>query len=173
VVVVLDLNGFKPINDTFGHDAGDRVLQVVAERLARCAGDNLVARLGGDEFIGVLTSPYHDPPVDWWRPVAAALSTAIAQPMPVAGQTLTVTTSIGIAPAHDGVVFGELLRRADLAMYHAKVTGIGYATWGTDAINGSEVARPRRPRHGPRVVELALFPAGRQPGTDRSAPTGR
>jgi len=57
VVVVLDLNGFKPINDRYGHDAGDRVLCTVAERLSSCAGDNLVARLGGDEFAAVLVSP--------------------------------------------------------------------------------------------------------------------
>src|SRR5689334_4646601 len=49
-VVILDLNGFKPINDTYGHDAGDEVLCVVARRMATCLADHLVARFGGDEF---------------------------------------------------------------------------------------------------------------------------
>src|SRR3954453_22992843 len=60
-VIILDLNGFKPINDAFGHEAGDVVLQTVGERLARCAGDGLVARLGGDEFTAVLTSSHREP----------------------------------------------------------------------------------------------------------------
>jgi Diguanylate cyclase, GGDEF domain len=71
VVVVLDLNGFKPVNDRLGHDAGDLVLRLVAERLARC-GDDLVARFGGDEFAAVLTGP---PDCDrWWEPAVKALS---------------------------------------------------------------------------------------------------
>src|SRR5690348_5038773 len=73
-VTVVDLNGFKPINDTLGHAAGDEVLCTVAERIARCAGDALVARFGGDEFTAVLTSPRRDPADEWWRPTIAALT---------------------------------------------------------------------------------------------------
>ncbi len=138
VVIILDLNGFKPINDAFGHEAGDLVLQIVAQRLAFCAGDGLVARLGGDEFTAVLTSP-RESPAQWWRPTVTTLSTAIAEPMPVAGQTLSVTASIGVAPAHDGVVVGELLRRADRAMYHAKVSGGSFTAWDT---NETDTAHP-------------------------------
>ncbi len=124
-VVVLDLNGFKPVNDRLGHDAGDLVLRLVAERLTRC-GDDLVARFGGDEFAAVLTGP---PAGErWWEPSVRALSEAVAAPMRVAGQALSVTASIGVAPA-DGAPTNELLRRADLAMYRAKRAGLRYAAW--------------------------------------------
>ena len=147
VVIVLDLNGFKPINDRWGHDVGDCVLQTVARRLAGCTACDLVARLSGDEFTGVSTSPTPDCcPVTWWRPAVSALVTAIAEPIPLAGELVRVTGSVGVAPAQDGVPIDELLRRADLAMYRAKGTGGGFATWceaGTDR---------------PRTVEFTLAP---------------
>ncbi len=161
VVVLLDLNGFKPINDTLGHDAGDRVLCVVAERLAACAGYDLVARLGGDEFAGVLTSGRSEAAGPWWRPAVTALAAAIAEPIPVAGQILTVTASIGVAPAYDDVVIGELLRRADLAMYHAKAKAGGHATWDELAANGTGTGHQRDRRCAPagwRIVEFTLVP---------------
>ncbi len=144
VLIVLDLNGFKPINDRLGHEAGDRVLQVVAQRLASCAGGDLVARLGGDEFTGVLTSA-RGTTSQWWRTAVAELSATIAEPMPVAGQLLNVTASIGVAPAHADVPIGELLRRADLAMYHAKASGNRYALWVDHAPSATAVSgtRPR------------------------------
>jgi diguanylate cyclase len=135
VVIILDLNGFKPINDAFGHDAGDVVLQLVAQRLAVCAGEGLVARLGGDEFTVLLTSPCPQAPGQWWRPTVMALSNAVAEPMSVSDRKLRVTASIGIAPAPDGVPVGELLRRADRAMYRAKVSGGPYAAWTSDPDN--------------------------------------
>lgn len=156
VVMVLDLNGFKPINDRFGHDTGDSVLRLVAQRIASCSGDNLVARLGGDEFAAVLTSPHPQTREDWWRPAVARLSAAIAEPMPVAGRTLTVTASIGIAPAHGDVLIDDLMRFADLAMYQAKVTGRSHLAWAMDAVNDT-AAHPsgqRRPlRHGDHCRE--------------------
>ncbi|HEX5495299.1 MAG TPA: GGDEF domain-containing protein [Mycobacteriales bacterium] len=124
VVIVLDLNGFKTINDTFGHAVGDRVLRIVAGRLAARAGDQPVARLGGDEFAAVLTGPERPPARDWWwRPIIGALSTVIAEPIPTAGRLLAVTASIGIAPVHTPAPIDELLHRADLAMYRAKAAG--------------------------------------------------
>ena len=171
VVFVVDLNGFKPINDSLGHDAGDRVLQCVAQRLAARAGDGLVARVGGDEFTGVLTQA-RGAPAQWWRPVVAALSAAIAEPMGVAGRILRVTASIGVAPAHDGVVVGELLRRADLAMYHAKLSGGCYAAWGKHAVAGPDLVELPGPavdvpdhvsdqvtHHGTRRPALPAAPA--------------
>jgi diguanylate cyclase (GGDEF)-like protein len=150
VVVVLDLNGFKPINDALGHEVGDRVLQIVAQRLASCVGHDVVARLGGDEFTGVFTGPQRDLGGQWWRPAVTALATAIAEPMPVAGHLLRVTASLGVAPARDEVLIAELLRRADLAMYHAKVNGHCYAIWDRRGIDGGGALGARR------FVEIAL-----------------
>jgi diguanylate cyclase (GGDEF)-like protein len=141
VLIILDLNGFKPINDAFGHEAGDLVLQIVAERLASRAGDGLVARLGGDEFSAVLSGPRRESTAHWWYPMVTTLSAAIAEPMRVSGQTLNVTASIGVAPAHDGVTVGELLRRADRAMYHAKVNRRSYTAW-ADPAEASDAGEP-------------------------------
>src|SRR5690349_1225835 len=92
-VVILDLNGFKPINDTYGHDAGDEVLRVVARRMVDCLGHHLVARLGGDEFAALPRAPHPDVPEAWWHELAGSLSAAIAPPMNVRGHTLFVTAS--------------------------------------------------------------------------------
>jgi diguanylate cyclase (GGDEF)-like protein len=161
VVAIVDLNGFKPINDTLGHDAGDQVLRTVAERLAHCAGDDLVARFGGDEFTAILTCPDRDAPHEWWRPTIMALSASIAESMTIAGHTVTVTAAIGVAPAHPDVPVNELIRRADLAMYRAKSTGGRYVVWDCDAITGiRSVARTGATgKHSARIVELALLPA--------------
>jgi len=145
-VIVLDLNGFKPINDMLGHDVGDWVLQLVAQRLASCPGYELVARLGGDEFAGVLTGPHRDAPAYWWRPGVTALAAAIAEPMPLAGQQLSVTASVGVALADDDVLIGELLRRADLAMYQAKASGGCYAAWGGQGVDSAASVRADGPR---------------------------
>jgi diguanylate cyclase (GGDEF)-like protein len=165
VVIVVDLNGFKPINDTLGHDVGDAVLQVVAQRLTSCIGHDVVARLGGDEFTCVLTRPPPiapgEPSAHWWRPAVAALAATIAEPMPVAGHLLHVTASIGVALARDDVLIAELLRRADLAMYHAKANGDCYAVWGT--YTGRAPVRPP----APRIAEVTLSRNVRRP----SAPT--
>jgi diguanylate cyclase (GGDEF)-like protein len=119
-VLILDLNGFKPINDTYGHDAGDEVLCVVARRMADCLGDHLVARLGGDEFVALPRAPRADVPETWLHEVAGSLSAAIAPPMNVLGHTLSVTASIGVVPAGRSSDLSDLLRRADQAMFSAK-----------------------------------------------------
>jgi diguanylate cyclase (GGDEF)-like protein len=132
-VLILDLNGFKPINDTYGHDAGDEVLCVVARRIVACLGDHLVARFGGDEFAALARAPRADVPETWWREVAASLSAAIAPPMNVLGHTLSVTASIGVVPAGRSHDLPDLLRRADQAMFsakrHANTTDKAGITW--------------------------------------------
>jgi diguanylate cyclase (GGDEF)-like protein len=133
-VIALDLNGFKPINDRFGHAVGDHVLCVVAQRLVHCVGDgDLAGRLGGDEFAAVLTSPHSGVYGHWWKPAVAALSAAIAEPVPVVGETVAVTASIGVAPARADAPIAELLRNADHAMYQAKTSGSAYVLSDADA----------------------------------------
>ncbi|MBL7260151.1 GGDEF domain-containing protein [Paractinoplanes lichenicola] len=132
-VVILDLNGFKPINDTYGHDAGDEVLRVVARRMTDCLGDHLVARLGGDEFAALPRAPHADASEAWWHEVARSLSAAIAPPMIVGDHTLSVTASIGVVPAGRSTDLPVLLRRADQAMFsakrHANTTAGAGITW--------------------------------------------
>ncbi len=122
-VVVLDLNRFKPINDTWGHHVGDHVLRTVGRRLTTTAADHLVARIGGDEFAAVLTDTRRSGHPTWWQPTVEALYEALTVPIPLAGYRLTVTASVGVAPANQPAAIGDLMRRADQAMYLAKTGG--------------------------------------------------
>ena len=119
-VAVLDLNGFKDVNDRLGHTVGDRLLTAVAARLSALVREgDLVARLGGDEF-AVLLADAHRTVMD---EVAARLGTALRKPVEADGHELLVSASIGSADGTGLTDPGELLRRADLAMYAAKETG--------------------------------------------------
>jgi diguanylate cyclase (GGDEF)-like protein len=147
-VLILDLNGFKPINDTYGHDAGDEVLRVVAHRMAACLDDQLVARFGGDEFAALPRAPRSDAPEASWHEVAGTLSAAIAPPIDLNGHTLSVTASIGVVPAGRSADLLDLLRRADQAMFsakrHASTTGKAGITWvvATESGNHTETYAP-------------------------------
>jgi diguanylate cyclase (GGDEF)-like protein len=126
-LLMIDLDGFKDINDTFGHAVGDLLLQEVASRLqVALRPADLVARLGGDEFAVVLA----EQPLESVIQVAARLVALLAQPLQLDGQLVQVSSSIGIArcPA-DGADGDLLMRRADLAMYAAKRTGGSYALY--------------------------------------------
>ena len=120
----LDLDGFKPVNDTHGHAAGDRLLAELARRVAAVVrpGD-MVARMGGDEFL-VLVPTAHGADDDWVLAMAARIREAIRQPVPIGDHRMMVGTSIGIArfPA-DGDSAEVLLHLADEAMYRAKQGG--------------------------------------------------
>ena len=121
-VCYLDLDGFKPINDRYGHEIGDRVLVSVAERLtALIRGSDTVARIGGDEFVLLLTGA--EAPTDF-HPVLERLLAEVAAPYHVDSRQLTVTASIGVAicPLDDSDP-DTILRHADQAMYYAKQTG--------------------------------------------------
>lgn len=114
----LDLDRFKNVNDTLGHQFGDQLLREVAARLQACAREaDTVARLGGDEFVVMLES------LDGTgtRRVAERILAAIGAPFHIDGQELFLGVSIGIAVApHDGDDPNTLLRKADAAMYLAK-----------------------------------------------------
>ncbi|WP_426453493.1 EAL domain-containing protein [Paenibacillus sp. S-38] len=120
-VMFLDLDGFKTINDTFGHDCGDMLLQEVGERLLHCVREeDLVSRQGGDEFIVMLTGIT---PGTASR-IAVRMIEALAEPFTYAGRVMSVTPSIGIAlyPSAGGSAH-MLVKHADAAMYHAKQNG--------------------------------------------------
>jgi diguanylate cyclase (GGDEF)-like protein/PAS domain S-box-containing protein len=118
----IDLDAFKPINDTFGHSAGDIVLQVVAKRLQNSIRDSdTVARLGGDEFVIVLAENLeHDEPREIW----ARLMQSVAMPISIDGRDVILGCSVGVAayPA-DGATAAGLIQAADAAMYRAKREG--------------------------------------------------
>jgi diguanylate cyclase (GGDEF)-like protein len=121
-LLFLDLDRFKPINDTLGHVTGDLLLKAVAERLkASIRKSDTVARLGGDEFVVVLPGIHRE--LDT-TPVAREILERIAQPFEIEGREIYSSASIGIAtyPA-DGRDSGTLLKNADMALYVAKDLG--------------------------------------------------
>jgi len=121
-VVCLDLDGFKQINDTLGHGAGDTLLKMVAERLVASVRDeDTVARLGGDEFIVAL---WHVGSAEDASMVAAKVIEVVSQPYDIEGHSVSITTSVGVGlyPAH-GWDSATLMESADLALYEAKRAG--------------------------------------------------
>jgi diguanylate cyclase (GGDEF)-like protein/PAS domain S-box-containing protein len=120
-VLFLDLDNFKKVNDSLGHEAGDRLLVAAAQRLGGClrAGDT-PARLGGDEF-AVLLEQVNDPGVA--RQVAERIRDAFRVPIPINGRDVVSTVSIGIAFGGRLTTSEQILRDADLAMYTAKARG--------------------------------------------------
>jgi diguanylate cyclase (GGDEF)-like protein len=120
----LDLDGFKPVNDEFGHEVGDKLLTEFGQRLTRCVrASDLVARLGGDEFAVLITTQTSDEGAD---ALAERLADTFVEPFLIEGHRLRVRASIGRAvfPADaDGA--DALLRRADASMFEAKRTALG------------------------------------------------
>ncbi len=121
-VLFLDLDGFKLVNDTLGHDMGDKLLVNVAQRLTRVVrGEDTVARLGGDEFAVVLQ---HVEDVDAVAAVARRLIDVVQEPYLVGNQEIRVGASVGVAQGWNGRLSPrELLRNADIALYEAKGSG--------------------------------------------------
>ncbi len=141
-LLLLDLDGFKEVNDTLGHPVGDRLLQIIGHRLSHSVrpGD-LVVRLGGDEF-AVLLPSIRDAQAA--KEVAARLRAALTEPVRLEGMTFDLAASIGIAlhPDHASD-FQLLLQRADVAMYLAK-----------EARTGVEFYVPEKDRNSPERLSL-------------------
>lgn len=117
-LLYLDLDRFKPVNDLFGHEAGDETLRVVAERLAGLVRANdPLARLGGDEFAIFIREPL---PVEEVYALAERITDALSRPISVCGQTVEVGCSVGVAIVEPGSSREELLYRADRDMYRVK-----------------------------------------------------
>jgi diguanylate cyclase (GGDEF)-like protein/PAS domain S-box-containing protein len=120
--VLIDLNNFKTINDTLGHEAGDVVLKVVARRLQASVRDSdTVARMSGDEFVLVLAN---QPSLRFTLRMVERLRQSFAIPVSFNGREIAVGASVGVALyPHDGTTATELVRAADVAMYHGKGNG--------------------------------------------------
>ncbi len=122
-LMLLDLDHFKKINDTYGHETGDHVLQQLSQRLKAVTREfDLLARLGGDEFMLLQQIPRPSPATALI--LSERLHQAVAIPFDVSGQRVRLGVSVGIAiPPGHGRTVGELLRHADLALYQAKTQG--------------------------------------------------
>ncbi|MHB1258299.1 MAG: putative bifunctional diguanylate cyclase/phosphodiesterase [Thiobacillus sp.] len=139
-VLFLDLDHFKHINDTLGHEAGDQLLQEVANRLKACLRDSdTVARLGGDEFVVLL------PELDEGKYVSAVaqkILSAVARPFILVGEEFRVTASIGISTyPQDGLDEQTLTKNADIAMYQAKEEGKNNFQFYSEKLNALSLER--------------------------------
>jgi diguanylate cyclase (GGDEF)-like protein len=123
-LIMVDLDGFKPVNDQFGHDAGDEVLIEASFQLAEAFSEpgDVVGRLGGDEFLVLIDVDNSGGMTPWARAVQACR--AMREPMVLeSGQPVTVTASLGVALALPGADLARVQRSADVALYRAKCYG--------------------------------------------------
>ncbi len=121
-VVFLDLDSFKPVNDTFGHSAGDHVLKTVATRLTHCIREyDTVARVGGDEFLVLFPRlRSHDELASLGRKIQEC----IGAPIDLSGREVSIAATVGLAIYAPGEAPDELISRADHEMYRARVRGV-------------------------------------------------
>jgi diguanylate cyclase (GGDEF)-like protein len=169
-VAFLDLDRFKQINDTLGHEAGDQLLKEVAIRLKASVRDSdTVARLGGDEFVVLLAELADD---EYAAIVARKILEVIARPFILIGQEFQVTASIGISTyPHDGLDEQTLTKNADIAMYQAKSDGKNNYQFYSETLNAHSLERltlESSLRHALERDELRLFYQAK-----RDIPSGR
>lgn len=168
-IFYLDLDHFKPINDTFGHHVGDHVLREIAARLKlTLENDQLAARVGGDEFVVVAPGLSREGAVD----LAARLIATVSDPIRHEKTSLTVGLSIGIAQAPvDSVDADELLRHADVALYRSKGGHRGTHSFFSDAAPGEDAEANRHLAHemqfGIKADQFELFFRPRFTAEDR------
>jgi len=139
-LLFIDLDDFKYVNDTFGHDIGDELLVEVANRLKQCVREeDIVARLGGDEFTVILSNLKDSKSAS---SVAAKIINSLQLPILIDDHELNISGSIGITVAPEGSMdANELMRHADLAMYRAKALGRNNSQFYTDDMNSANEAR--------------------------------
>lgn len=164
-LLFVDLDRFKSVNDSFGHDVGDRLLREVAERLQRgIRASDTLSRQGGDEFLVLLTDI--ESAADVGR-IAAKLLASGAEPFMFDGHELRVSLSIGISlyPS-DGEDFDSLMRNADAAMYHAKTTGRNAFEFYISDMNARAQQRTQLETGLPRALERGELILHYQPKVD-------
>jgi diguanylate cyclase (GGDEF)-like protein len=164
-VLFIDLDRFKPINDTLGHEAGDKVLRMVGARLTESVrATDTVARLGGDEFLVTLTSltsNYHI------APLTRKILDALAEPYDVDGREVFTGASIGVGLyPDDGESPTDLIRKADMAMYAAKGEGRNTYRFYSDDLNRKAKARMELDARLRRALHDDEFSLAFQPQVD-------
>jgi diguanylate cyclase (GGDEF)-like protein/PAS domain S-box-containing protein len=164
-LMFIDLDRFKAINDTHGHEVGDAVLLEVAHRLRRCVRRvDTVSRLGGDEFVVLLADIGG---VDQAAHVADTIMRSVARPMAATVGSLTLSVSIGIAICpSDGDDPKTLLRHADVAMYHAKEAGRSAFHFFSQEMNSRVLERVQVEQRLRRALEQGEFELEYQPEID-------
>jgi diguanylate cyclase (GGDEF)-like protein/PAS domain S-box-containing protein len=162
-VCYLDLDGFKAVNDTLGHDAGDELLAAVAVRLRTCVArlGHRIARVGGDEF-ALLVAPASGP--DQLIAIADAILAALRQPVQLAGHRITVSASIGIVERSvRGTTAADLMKSADLTLYWAKTEGKGRWSVYDEERNAGLLSRYALSAAMPAALERGEFVLDYQP----------
>lgn len=161
-VFLMDLDRFKNINDTFGHETGEALLREIAQRFRRCLRElDIVARVGGDEFI-VLIDDYDDPLQ--LGEIAQQLLEEARKPFDIGGQECQLSTSIGIATYPiDGYSAQVLIKNADIAMYRAKHKGKDNYRFFSDEVNTHTIERIALEAELRRAIERNEFVVHYQP----------
>jgi diguanylate cyclase (GGDEF)-like protein/PAS domain S-box-containing protein len=164
-VMFIDLDRFKIINDTLGHNVGDGLLVEVAQRLKNCMRESdLVARLGGDEFVVALAG---DDVINTAAHVAENILGSLALPYRIEGHVLHSSTSIGISLyPHDGDSIDSLMKTADTAMYHAKAMGRNNFQFFSPEMNQSSNERLQMENSLHRALDDREFAVHYQPQAD-------
>ena len=163
-VMLLDLDGFKAINDTFGHLIGDMVLEDVSGRLSRCLPDDVVvARWGGDEFVFIapLGSTQDDVEALW-----RMLEEAVQQPFTISGRKLVMHATGGAEISKEVVGGRELVRRADLAMYNAKKRETGALHFYGEELEKDNREKQQAINEVREAIDAGRLYAGYQPIVD-------
>jgi diguanylate cyclase (GGDEF)-like protein/PAS domain S-box-containing protein len=162
-IMLIDLDHFKTINDTLGHNIGDQLLIQVARRLEQSVRESdIVARLGGDEFVVVLSGV--DKTGNGVTEIAEKVVAQLAAPYTIAGHELRTSPSVGICIyPDDATEISELIKNADIAMYHAKATGRGNFQCYTDAMRDKVAERVTVEHELSVALEKAQFVLHYQP----------
>jgi diguanylate cyclase (GGDEF)-like protein/PAS domain S-box-containing protein len=167
-VMLIDLDRFKAINDTLGHNVGDQLLVQVAKRLSASVRESdIVARLGGDEFVVVLAGVDARADVS---ALAAALVDNIGAPYNIAGHELRTSPSVGICLyPQDASEIGDLIKNADIAMYHAKAAGRGRYQFYTEKMQADVTQRVMVENELEQALAHGQFVLHYQPQIDLSS----
>ena len=163
-LLFIDLDGFKPVNDTYGHSIGDLVLEQVGQRLkAMSRGKDVVARVGGDEFLLLLTNVQSQEAI---AHVASRLIQGLSAPYAAEGREVMISCSVGIATYPDGCSHAKLIARADAAMYASKRSGGSTHCFYSSAMDADAEAQFELLRDLRKAVGLKQFELLYQPKID-------
>jgi diguanylate cyclase (GGDEF)-like protein len=167
-VIFVDLDNFKFINDSLGHEFGDELLRTIAERLRGCIrASDTVARHGGDEFVIIISDVAAE---HFAAAIATQIREAIARPVTIKGHEMSVTCSIGISIfPKDGNDEQTLVKNADVAMYRAKELGRDNFQFYSEELNARSMARMTMERHLRRALDKNEFTLHYQPKVSLSS----